>query len=772
MEQKASLAKPVNFAEWVKTTSSRPRTVNLEGHDLDQLMAESIEHANQYMNSYQNEGKKDLVVIDIDHLLLVAPPPAKMDLSWTSSITARYVDQILDNEEQIPDKAALSPGKNAQAIPGGDTHVKGSGTSTHQQLDAGPQLQPATPSQKKVEGSNYSKEENTVFMTRQRVNPFDPNSPRILIHSRLGLIPDGTSYRYLPLQKPKETRLLGTHARKEGEPLQSQLFIYDLESPVRYDALSYVWGDSRKKEDEIICNGAVIRITRNLGNALKQISLGLGSGGMLLFVDALCINQDDNAEKSHQVRLMETIYRRAFGVCAWLGVPDKDTEISLATIEELAADASNYHGERKHILNDKKMEALRTFFNNPFFDRIWIVQEIGLSSYGTLAAIGKNKIAWEDIGMAAAKVLDRLPIHVEPVLHGMMQAMLMHNLFRTRKEFQAMSLAWRGYIIPSFNLHPFQHLLETSRTFNATDPCDKVYALLGHPDARKADGELMVEPDYQKSALEVFKETALSIIEQSSKLDILSSAGWTSILSEIDEKVERWPSWIPDWSVRLRQCVFAGDFSASGQSDSQVEIFQRTNCLSVRGFSFDVIEMTTDIISAPEPEIDGHCISIPFELLTSDHEATYPTGEEIKMAFYLTMTGGRTFVDELTRFKDGCEDFVRRAGKSDEKTAEDIPKPLGMKTPDWMNISVAVTQVCKLRTFFRSKKGYIGLGPCTTKEGDMICIFFGASVPYILRPCEKGYTLIGECYVHGIMHGQAMEQWRNEGSESSKFDIY
>jgi hypothetical protein len=61
------------------------------------------------------------------------------------------------------------------------------------------------------------------------------------------------------------------------------------------------------------------------------------------------------------------------------------------------------------------------------------------------------------------------------------------------------------------------------------------------------------------------------------------------------------------------------------------------------------------------------------------------------------------------------------------------------------------------RVMFVSATGWLGMAPHGTREGDIVFVAVGADVPYILRACEDGYELVGECYVQGIMDGEAME---------------
>jgi hypothetical protein len=59
------------------------------------------------------------------------------------------------------------------------------------------------------------------------------------------------------------------------------------------------------------------------------------------------------------------------------------------------------------------------------------------------------------------------------------------------------------------------------------------------------------------------------------------------------------------------------------------------------------------------------------------------------------------------------------------------------------------------------KEGYIGIGDLTLQAGDLVCVLFGGRVPFILRRVKRWYRFVGECYVHGIMLGQVLEEGRN-----------
>jgi hypothetical protein len=118
-----------------------------------------------------------------------------------------------------------------------------------------------------------------------------------------------------------------------------------LDGPPQYEALSYTWGDPKGEGSLIPCRGdpsasypikvdeGYLTVAYNLNCALKQ--LRHGTNPRTLWIDAICINQDDSEEKNHQVKAMARIYSGASRVLAWLGEDDEYTDLAFDSIEEL-----------------------------------------------------------------------------------------------------------------------------------------------------------------------------------------------------------------------------------------------------------------------------------------------------------------------------------------------------------------------------------------------------------------------------------------------------
>ncbi|KAH7012649.1 heterokaryon incompatibility, partial [Microdochium trichocladiopsis] len=147
----------------------------------------------------------------------------------------------------------------------------------------------------------------------------------------------------------------------------------DNEPPLRYDALSYTWGD-RDHAFTFICNGGQeLQIHKNLHDALPYLARRRSS--LPIWIDALCINQADEAEKAEQIGLMHHVYRQADMVCIWLG-PRRLGQV----MPELHA--LRRAGEERDPAEfglpggaDPAWAALDELANKKWFCRLWVVQE-------------------------------------------------------------------------------------------------------------------------------------------------------------------------------------------------------------------------------------------------------------------------------------------------------------------------------------------------------------------------------------------------------------
>ena len=202
-------------------------------------------------------------------------------------------------------------------------------------------------------------------------------------------------YQRLDLKLPS-FRLMRLFPGQPGTDIRCEIFealLYRADGSPDFEALSYAWGDPTGVH-EIIVNGGTMMIARNLYTALQHLHLEYED--RILWVDALCINQNDLREKGHQVQQMGDIYKEASKVLVWLGVGTKGTDYLMDTLRQLHKE-SLHHACRDWTNIDPRWKELwcsvltgccqtvdRFQFIDlfqylcaaPWFNRVWVIQEI------------------------------------------------------------------------------------------------------------------------------------------------------------------------------------------------------------------------------------------------------------------------------------------------------------------------------------------------------------------------------------------------------------
>jgi heterokaryon incompatibility protein (HET) len=181
-------------------------------------------------------------------------------------------------------------------------------------------------------------------------------------------------YTYSPLKNPNNIRLLQLlPAPYKSASIQCELFEYTLPEEDQkshlYDALSYVWGDESDPESITIIgsqgNGSRLSVTVNLYKALLHLRDQIFP--RVLWVDAVCINQEDKIEQTNQISLMASIYATASRVTVWLGEPQDNSSLALEAIQVAAENSSS-----NIKIQQLEAEAIRQLLNRPWFRRIWV----------------------------------------------------------------------------------------------------------------------------------------------------------------------------------------------------------------------------------------------------------------------------------------------------------------------------------------------------------------------------------------------------------------
>ena len=339
-------------------------------------------------------------------------------------------------------------------------------------------------------------------------------------------------FKYEPLATPSTLRMVlipPTHGCRSNEKLQLILQHKEFsEVRKRYYALSYVWGNPDKVHT-IGLNGQDFQVTDNLMFFLRWKR----TVALAFWIDAICINQDDEAEKSEQIARMGEIYKNASSVYAELGPASEDEQavlkkmkylsmFVLAEIQRVKTEEVKTRARPESIqlppefgepYKAQMWEGLGSFFGRPWWRRVWIMQEAtAISSKDTHLLCGEVEVLLVDaFGCnVAVGIVDRRQ------LWGNMPAPSMRNYVVQRMS-KIQSKREREVMISLLDV------LEDFRGLSVTDPRDIVYAALNIAnDVREGE----IQPDYRASVATVYRALAVHFLRNTVEpLKILSYCG-------------------------------------------------------------------------------------------------------------------------------------------------------------------------------------------------------------------------------------------------------
>ncbi|RDW64575.1 hypothetical protein BP6252_10226 [Coleophoma cylindrospora] len=177
-------------------------------------------------------------------------------------------------------------------------------------------------------------------------------------------------YQYTPLiLAHSQFRLIRLQHGVNPSPIKCYMQHSDLSvKTLHYSALSYEWGQPTDSDPYILVDKCLMRVRSNLLHALMHIRHP--QFGLLVWIDALCINQADNEERSQQVQMMGDIFKGAGTVFVWLGLSDTHSDVAMDAIEDGNFEDGNFEEHHDDILK---------LCTRPFWYRVWVIQEINLA---------------------------------------------------------------------------------------------------------------------------------------------------------------------------------------------------------------------------------------------------------------------------------------------------------------------------------------------------------------------------------------------------------
>ncbi|OAL43782.1 HET-domain-containing protein [Pyrenochaeta sp. DS3sAY3a] len=361
-----------------------------------------------------------------------------------------------------------------------------------------------------------------------------------------------------------QIRLLHLKPGHSMSTIQCDFSYVNLDSPGMYLALSYTWGRD-PPPIPILVNGKATLVTDNLYLALLHFRK---RGIKTLWVDFLCINQNDLAERASQVSLMRDVYCKADMVLVWLGESNALTARAFDELHGLAelVDFDNAipteYIRSSAVQDSERWRAISEVLYRPWFRRMWIIQEV-LSARKGIVMCGQDII---ELGLflniinsvhkadMLQQVLSYHPNRIE-LSDGPMRVSLGQLRFLLTAKFGSVNplTLWK------FNPTLLNFLAET-RWAEATDSRDKVYGILSlartekklgywHRKSEKEKEWCPLTVDYGIPASDVFINVARAVISSTNSLDILRFSRYDA------SRPQHFPSWAPDWASSNPQII-------------------------------------------------------------------------------------------------------------------------------------------------------------------------------------------------------------------------
>lgn len=591
---------------------------------------------------------------------------------------------------------------------------------------------------------------------------------------------------YLALRE-NEFRVLVLHPGSGNEMINCSLLTCQYSDDLPYHALSYAWGDPTPVET-IRCNGCDVGVAANLHAALS--SLRHPRRTRLLWVDAICIDQSNVAERGHQVKNMNNIFAAARTVLVWLGEETRDVLAAFSSIKVMGDrkfgqvldsldvslfkwleveqpvrpeqqwgwDVIGYRFIRpepdRRPVTKSLLVAVVPILELPWLTRLWVVQEVVYAKKATVI-VGREELEWDIFANIIRDVLQAdsvLGVLSEAARAGADSVVQMEIARQHRLRGQQQKLL---------------SILLATNMAACSDSRDKIYAVLGLAgDYNPGVDSNSFEPDYGIDLSEVFKRFAQWSISNGN-LNILSCT--TRRQRGGDDATLVLPSWVPDWT-RIDNYRPLGRFSSLLSFDAGWAQLSESD-KSYR----------PTITSNDRLLLSGHTIATVESLGRSAFSTTYRRGtsdsirsirqwiqererlvdpDTDRNAIWATVTAAMTADGGIA--PDTFREWYREYREWLEITAESLAdaylyryhRQVNQPNRRMEEIEASILTWTSQRKFAVLKGGRTALVPSSTQVGDKIAVFVGCPFPCALRQTRIGdeYKILGEAIVHGFMY--------------------
>ncbi|KAI0097921.1 heterokaryon incompatibility protein-domain-containing protein [Nemania sp. FL0031] len=552
-----------------------------------------------------------------------------------------------------------------------------------------------------------------------------------------------------------------------GDALRCTITTTALTSTIDYEAISYCWG-SNETVDSISCdNQASIPINQSLSLALRYFRHPRQT--RCLWADAICINQSNVEEKSIQVGLIKDVSQRAWRVLVWLG--EDGGGDSIEPLINLArkikgSDLENLQKDRVACQNAVGFGKVHIYALVALLGKPWFAV-----AHRAILFCGYKSIDWADLCLI-------LELESGVNLIGVNNQVVMDIVSGIDLECKAIG---RG--TPTTLLQ----VLLRHRMSLATDHRDKIFALLG------LCTQETLQPDYHLPVGEVYKRFTKSYICQHHSLDIVTAPS-----DPAAHQPSRKPSWVPDWGaidvafpLALRtQLLPEVDYQATKGSKWTPAFSGDGDILRINVQYLDTVDVL-GVVRQPfrpdKPDMKALFSQLRNDLITCTSWYKIGLADAKGLDDIYHMTGETLFNTCWQILVAGCSPTEYEELRTQSLRVWKLFKAFPFVTklqrlPQWafqliyqlskipgrrifaqrlLNEALAndlqfrIRRSTSHRRLMRTSQWYLGLAPAVTQVGDHVVLIEGLRTPAILRPANKGWEFIGDCYVHGCMNGEA-----------------
>jgi hypothetical protein len=588
-------------------------------------------------------------------------------------------------------------------------------------------------------------------------------------------------FEYKPIENASQIRIMYLLPGDSNDTFHCILRHVDLEDSKLpwFDALSYVWGDPYIPKQPMRLshyNHEFINISRS-SHLFKEkpISASLASAlqnwrnndniARALWVDAVCINQNDLAEREREVLKMCKIYSQAKRVLVWLGLPRElavlgrppepphmigeregsyaiDIEAGMKWTERLALsyDISNID---KHPSNlpvedrnlwpsESELRGLLWLYQSPWFERIWVLQEVVLATGSILACCGRSR--------AHIGVLIYAAFYIRKIIDAATSLLFRVQVMRVLGFHDRMG-AFRE---PQFYQRPLPErlliaLCQTGGFLKATVDHDQLYGLLGmilkaeEEAEEEADSALI--PNYKKTRQNFLGDLARYLIE---------ATGTAAVLQAWDKNSRESPSWLPTWKATTQMPYLPLERT---KKYTQVRLSKIENHLHVNASAFGKLSMA---LALSAKELDKPSIRELLQKL-EDRITKYVESNENGGLMSSDIVLGNlillrtTTIGQVEEYKELYRIFLGHRAW-----------PGALKYPGKDQAQDDEVILAYIRRFIgvqikaiATSKGHFGFTWNDVNIDDVVYWIPGCRQPLVLRSCGLGYIIVGRCDLHG-----------------------